>query len=86
VRAATFTAVRAAEQQSAALKRLMDQSRADSGKTHEMLEQLLLLLQSDRSGGAGRGHSAAAGPVAASEGGWALVLRVLRGLSCSSNC
>eukprot|EP00775_Hariotina_reticulata_P012538 gene12538-12671_t len=36
---ATFAAARAAEQQSAQLKRLMDQSKVDSTKTHQMLEQ-----------------------------------------------
>jgi hypothetical protein len=37
---ATFAAARAAEQQSAQLKRLMDQGKVDSTKTHEMLEQV----------------------------------------------
>jgi len=40
IRAATFVAVRAAEEQSAALKKLMDQSRVDSTKTQEMLAQV----------------------------------------------
>jgi hypothetical protein len=40
IRSATFTAVRAAEEQSANLKRLMDQSRLDAGKTQEMLAQV----------------------------------------------
>jgi predicted DsbA family dithiol-disulfide isomerase len=40
IRAATFAAVSAAEQQSAALKRLIDQSRVDTSKTQEMLEQV----------------------------------------------
>lgn len=40
IRAATFAAVSAAEQQSAALKRLIDQSRVDASKTQEMLEQV----------------------------------------------
>jgi len=40
IRVATFAAVSAAEEQSAALKRLMDQSRVDASKTQEMLEQV----------------------------------------------
>jgi hypothetical protein len=47
IRSATFTAVRAAEEQSANLKRLMDQSRLDASKTQEMLAQVLALLQAD---------------------------------------
>ena len=42
IRAATFAAVSAAEQQSAALKRLIDQSRVDASKTQEMLEQVCM--------------------------------------------
>jgi hypothetical protein len=40
IRTATFANVRAAEEHSAALKRLMDQSRVDTSKTHEMLAQV----------------------------------------------
>jgi hypothetical protein len=40
IRTATFATVRAAEEQSAALKRLMDQSRMDTSKTQEMLAQV----------------------------------------------
>lgn len=42
IRTATFATVRAAEEQSAALKRLMDQSRLDTSKTHEMLAQVCI--------------------------------------------
>lgn len=40
IRSATFVSVRAAEEQSAQLKRLMDQSRVDASKTQEMLSQV----------------------------------------------
>jgi len=40
IRGASFAAVRAAEEQSAQLKRLMDQSRVDATKTQEMLAQV----------------------------------------------
>jgi hypothetical protein len=40
IRKASFAAVRAAEEQSAALKRLMDQSRVDASKTQDMLAQV----------------------------------------------
>ncbi|KAF8062913.1 hypothetical protein HT031_003751 [Scenedesmus sp. PABB004] len=67
IRAATFCAVRAAEEQSAALKRLMDQSRVDAGKSQEMLAQVLALLQQDAAarGGCGGGAAAAAAPAGA---------------------
>jgi hypothetical protein len=42
IRKASFAAVRAAEEQSAALKRLMDQSRVDASKTQDMLAQVRL--------------------------------------------
>ena len=42
IRNASFAAVRAAEEQSAALKRLMDQSRVDASKTQDMLAQVRL--------------------------------------------
>lgn len=40
IRGAQFVAARAAEEQSAQLKRLMDQSRVDASKTQEMLSQV----------------------------------------------
>jgi hypothetical protein len=40
IRCAQFAAARAAEQQSAQLKRLMDQSKVDASKTQEMLSQV----------------------------------------------
>lgn len=40
IRSATFAAVAAAEEQSAALKRLMDQCTVDASKTQEMLQQV----------------------------------------------
>lgn len=69
IRTAAFTAVRAAEEQSASLKRLMDQSRVDTNKTHEMLEQVLLLLQSDPCARGVSAAKAAAGPGPSSQGG-----------------
>ncbi len=40
IRTATFATVQAAEEQSSALKRLMDQSRVDASKTQDMLAQV----------------------------------------------
>jgi DNA-binding FadR family transcriptional regulator len=40
IRCAQFAAARAAEEQSAQLKRLMDQSKVDASKTQEMLTQV----------------------------------------------
>lgn len=40
IRKTSFSAVRAAEQQGAQLKRLMDMSSRDNSKTHDMLEQV----------------------------------------------
>lgn len=59
IRSAQFVATRAAEQQSAELKRLMDQSRVDASKTHDMIAQVLALLQQDQQ------HQAAAAAAAA---------------------
>jgi hypothetical protein len=43
IRCAQFVAARAAEEQSAQLKRLMDQSKVDASKTQEMLTQVSCL-------------------------------------------
>eukprot|EP00879_Flechtneria_rotunda_P014696 GHRR01015357.1.p1 GENE.GHRR01015357.1~~GHRR01015357.1.p1 ORF type:complete len:292 (+),score=92.48 GHRR01015357.1:1374-2249(+) len=63
IRTATFAAARAAEEQSAQLKRLMDQSRVDASKTQEMLAQVLALLQQDAPARVLSAAAAAVGPL-----------------------
>ena len=48
---AQYKAAREAQLQSARLTRLMDQSRMDAGKTHDMLAVIMEMLQVQQQGG-----------------------------------
>jgi hypothetical protein len=52
MRGAQYKAAREAQVQSARLTRLMDQSRLDAGKTHDMLAVIMDMLQVQQEGGA----------------------------------